>query len=146
MTVVNINGVLHKSYSRYSNDTRLSIQHVVSRWDRDDHAVILVPKTLSTVGLTTVCLDAQSLISERIRNRLESSVDGWTLVPAGSLSGSPASLTPRQHPMLSIWSHENPLEFSGLTSDKQNQQQVNKGVQQTSKVIKVKLSNFQKAD
>lgn len=49
-------------------------------------------------------------------------------------------------PMISIQSHWNPLENSGLTSDKQNQQEPKEGVGLLSRGTEVKFSNFQKAD
>lgn len=146
MTVVSINGMLHTSYSCYSNNPRLSIQHVGSRCDRPDHMVIHVPRKSSAAGQVEFCSPPRlSRSTDSKRNMLEAPVDGWTVVPAGSLSGSPASLILCQHPMLSIWSLGNPLECSGLTSDKQNQQS-NERVRQISKVSKIKFSNFQNAD
>lgn len=69
MTVVNINGRLHKSYSLYSNDPRLSIQHVVSRCDRADHTVSHLPRKLSAAGQDGICF-AHHCLSRSINSNL----------------------------------------------------------------------------
>ena len=83
MTVASIIGVLHDSYSCYSHDPTLSIQHVVFRCNMVDHTVTHVPRKPSAVGQDGICFahhpicqDPQIQISGRLRNMLESPVDG----------------------------------------------------------------------
>lgn len=93
-----------------------------------------VPRSITvSVLVTTVCPDLNR-ISRKLRDMLESPLHGWTLAACLVFqTGSHSAIIP----MISIQSYWNPLENSGLTSDKQNQQEPKEGVRLLSRGTEV---------